>query len=134
MKIFLQQVVRVLLLTAIVVGVIYLTRALGASHLVHEGIWDIIIFSSLVGVGVAGLNMYFVRRGSDQGIVNVFLATTVFRMLLSIIFITLNFFGGLENEVVWIGDFFVVYLFYLVFEIYSIISNLRAISNEGEKQ
>jgi hypothetical protein len=38
----------------------------------------------------------------------------------------------LENEVIWIVNFFVVYLFYLVFEIYSIISNLRANSNDGE--
>ena len=132
MKIFLQQAVRILLVTAGITVLILLLGVLGADSFVHPNIWPIVIFSSLVGLGVAGLNMYFVKKGSDMGIVNVFLATTVFRMLLSIIFITLNFFQGLEQEIVWIADFFVVYLFFLVFEIYSIISNLRAISNEGE--
>ena len=132
MKIFLQQSLKVLGLTVLVVGLVYILQVLEVKGILHSDIWSIVIFSSVVGLGVASINMYFVKKGSDQGIINVFLATTVFRMLFSIIFITLKFFNGLENEVLWIVDFFVVYLFYLVFEIYSIISNLRAISNEGE--
>ena len=132
MKLFLQQVIRTLILTALVVGLVYLFRAINLSDTIHDGIWNIIIFSGLVGVGVAGINMYFVKKTDGSNLVPVFLGTTVFRMLFSIVFISLTFFQGLENEVVWIADFFVVYLFYLVFEIYSILSNLRANSNDGK--
>jgi uncharacterized membrane protein len=132
MKLLLQQVVRTLILTAGVVGLVLLLKALNVTTAIHDGIWIIIIFSAVVGIGVAMINMYFVRKTDGSNNVAVFLGTTVFRMLLSIIFITLQFFQGLENEVIWIVNFFVVYLFYLVFEIYSIISNLRANSNDGE--
>lgn len=134
MNILAQQFVRILILTAVIVGLILGLGALGLESIIHDDIWPIVIFSALVGVGVAFVNMYFVKKGSHLGLVNVFLATTAFRMLLSIIFITVIFYLGLENQLVWIGDFFVVYLFYLVFEIYTIMSNLRAISNEGDPQ
>jgi hypothetical protein len=134
MNILAQQFIRILILTAIIVGLVLGLRALGLDSIIHEEIWPIIIFSAIVGVGVAFVNMYFVKKGSQLGLVNVFLATTAFRMLLSLIFITVTFYLGLENAQVWIGNFFVVYLFYLVFEIYTIMSNLRAISNEGEPQ
>jgi len=132
MKLFLQQIIRTLLLTALVVGLVFLLKALNVDKAIHSGIWDIVIFSAFVGVGVAGINMYFVKKTDGSNLVAVFLGTTVFRMFLSIVFITIQFFNGLENEVVWIADFFMVYLFYLVFEIYSILSNLRANSNDGE--
>lgn len=134
MNILAQQFIRILALTAVIVGLILGLGAVGLDNIIHEAIWPIVIFSGLVGVGVAFVNMYFVKKGSQLGLVNVFLATTAFRMLLSIIFITVIFYLGLENQLVWIGDFFVVYLFYLVFEIYTIMSNLRAISNEGDPQ
>lgn len=132
MKMFLQKAIKLALLTAVIVGLVLLVQLLGAENLVHSGIWGIIIFSSLVGLGVALVNMYFVKGKVQINLVAVFMGTTLFRMLASIIFITIIFFQGLENQIVWIADFFAVYLFYLVFEIYSIISNLRAISNEGE--
>lgn len=134
MNILAQQFIRILALTGLIVGLILGLGALGLDNIIHEEIWPIVTFSGLVGVGVAFVNMYFVKKGSQLGLVNVFLATTAFRMLLSIIFITVIFYLGLENQLVWIGDFFVVYLFYLVFEIYTIMSNLRAISNEGDPQ
>lgn len=132
MKLFLQQALRTLILTAGVAGLVLLLRALNVTTAIHDGIWNIIIFSAVVGIGVAVINMYFVTKTDGTNNVAVFLGTTVFRMLLSIIFITLQFFQGLENEVIWIVNFFVIYLFYLVFEIYSIISNLRANSNDAE--
>ncbi|MCE7996531.1 MAG: hypothetical protein HEP71_31455 [Roseivirga sp.] len=134
MNILAQQFIRILVLTAIIIGLILGLGALGLNNIIHEDIWSIVIFSSLVGVGVAFVNMYFVKKGSQLGLVNVFLATTAFRMMLSIIFITIVFYLGLENAQVWIANFFVIYLFYLVFEIYTIMANLRAISNEGEPQ
>jgi hypothetical protein len=132
MKLFLQQALRTLILTAGVVGIVFLLKALNVTTAIHEGIWNIIIFSAVVGIGVAVINMYFVTKTDGSNNVAVFLGTTVFRMLLSIIFITLQFFQGLESEVIWIVNFFVVYLFYLVFEIHSILSNLRANSNDAE--
>lgn len=132
MKLLLQQGLKTLMLTAAVAVLVLLLKALNVTTAIHEGIWSIIIFSAFVGIGVAVINMYFVTKTDGSNNIAVFLGTTLFRMLLSIIYVTVHFFQGLENELIWIANFFVVYLFYLVFEIHSIISNLRANSNDGE--
>ena len=122
------------MLTAVIAGLVFALQALGLSSIIHEQIWPIVIFSAVIGVLVLGITIYFMRNGAQMGMVSIFMASTALRMILSIIFITVVFFQGLENQLVWISDFFAVYLFYLVFEIYTIMSNLRAISNEGEKK
>jgi hypothetical protein len=59
------------------------------------------------------------------------LGSTTIRMLLSVLIMALLLIGDSENKLLLAVNFFIVYLFYLIFEIYSIITNLRRISKKG---
>jgi hypothetical protein len=45
-----------------------------------------------------------------------------------LVFITIVVLPGIQNIILFIGDFFTIFLFYLVFDIYAFLSNLRPIS------
>ena len=110
-----------------------LTHIEGSERFIHPGIWGIMIFSAFLGALVAFIAGWGISTFDEQSRPNIFLGLTVLRMLVSMIFIGIVLFTGIEDRIVWVADFFGVYLFYLVFEIVSILSNLRAISAEGEK-
>lgn len=129
-----KQVLNTLILTIIVVGLVLgLQQVAGSERFIHPQIWSIVIFSSILGLIIVAINHWGLKTMDAQSRTNLFLGTTVLRLILSMIFIGIMVFTGLEGQIVWVANFFVVYLFFLVFEIYSILSNLRAISREGEK-
>ena len=101
--------------------------------LIHPQFWGILIFSFLLGMLVVFIGDWGMCNMDAQSRPNLFLGLSVMRLILSMIFISIVVFTGLEQRVLWVGNFFMVYLFYLVFEIVTILSKLRAISAEGEK-
>ena len=105
----------------------------GSDRFIHDQVWGILIFSALLGFLVAAIASWGMRSFDAQSRPNVFLGLTVLRMLLSMFFIGIVIFAGVDKKVLWVANFFGIYLFYLVFEILTILSNLRAISTEGEK-
>jgi hypothetical protein len=52
----------------------------------------------------------------------------VIRFIASLVFITISVWPTLQNIIPFIANFFVIFLCYLVFDIYSFLSNLRPIS------
>ncbi|OEK07260.1 hypothetical protein BFP71_04195 [Roseivirga misakiensis] len=123
-----------LIASMLLAGVIFGLHQIEASEkFIHPGIWTIVIFSALLGMLVVAVGHWGLTTLDAQTRTNLFLGLTVMRLLLSMIFIGIVVFAGLEGKVLWVANFFAVYLFYLVFEIYTILSNLRAISTEGEK-
>ena len=92
------------------------------------------VFSGVLGMIVVAIAHWGMSTMDAQSRPNIFLGLTVLRMLLSMAFIGITLYMGIEDRVLWVVNFFAVYLFYLVFEITTILSNLRAISGEGEKQ
>ena len=100
--------------------------------LIHPQFWGILIFSFLLGMLVVFIGDWGMCNMDAQSRPNLFLGLSVMRLILSMIFISIVVFTGLEQRVLWVGNFFMVYLFYLVFEIVTILSKLRAISAEGE--
>ena len=129
-----KQLVSSLVLFGVLVGLFYLLKSIEATaHLVHPQFWGILIFSFILGLLVVFVGDWGMRNMDAQSRPNLFLGLTVMRLILSMIFIGIIVFTGLEQRILWVGNFFMVYLFYLVFEIVTILSNLRAISAEGEK-
>lgn len=129
-----RQILQSLILSTVLVGLVLGLQQLESSQkFIHPQIWSIVIFSALLGLIVVAISHWGIRNMDAQSRPNLFLGLTVLRLILSMIFIGIMVFSGLEDRIIWVGDFFAIYLFYLVFEIYSILSNLRAISAEGEK-
>lgn len=134
MKSITKQVIHSLILAGVLVGLTVLLQSIeSTAKLIHPQVWGILIFSFLLGLLVVFVGDWGMRNMDDQSRPNLFLGLTVLRMILSMIFIGIIVFTGLEQKVLWVGNFFMIYLFYLVFEIVTILSNLRAISAQGEK-
>ena len=134
MKSTVKQTVESLIFSIFLSLIIFgLTFIQASERFIHSGIWGIMIFSAILGTLVAFVASWGISTFDEQSRPNIFLGITVLRMLLSMIFIGTILFMGIEDRIVWIADFFGVYLFYLVFEMVSILSKLRAISAEGEK-
>lgn len=119
-----------LALAALVFG---LQQMESTAQFIHERVWSIVIFSAILGLIVVIIGDWGIRNMDAQSRPNLFLGLTVLRLLLSMGFVGIVLFVGIEDRIIWVANFFAAYLFYLVFEIYSILSNLRAISTEGEK-
>ncbi len=129
-----RQIIESLIFSVVVALIILgLSQIEGADRFIHSGIWGIMIFSAVLGVIVAFIAGWGISSFDEQSRPNIFLGITALRMLLSMVFIGIVLFTGIDDRITWVADFFGVYLFYLVFEIVSILSNLRAISAEGEK-
>lgn len=73
------------------------------------------------------LNSFLLKMLPDN-----FFQISVLAMLLrligSLVFIGVEVWPDMENIILFIADFFVIFLFYLVFDIYAFLSNLRPIS------
>lgn len=128
-----RQIIESLIFSFVLCGLIFGAQQIEMEKsLIHDQIWSIMVFSALLGVVVVAIAHWALNSFDAQSRPNIFIGLTVLRMLLSMIFLGAVIFIGLEERVLWVANFFVVYLFYLVFEIYTILSNLRAISGEGE--
>lgn len=69
--------------------------------------------------------MEFGFKNKREKFVEFYLSTVVIRLLLCIVFVGISFYQGVENAPVFISNFFALYLFYSVFEIYGLYRNLR---------
>lgn len=95
--------------------------------LIHEKIWEIFLFLSILTLSINLLNSFLLKNFSENFLQIIVLAT-ILRFISSLVFIGLQFWTAQENIILFISNFFLIFLFYLVFDIYTIISNLRRIS------
>jgi hypothetical protein len=95
--------------------------------LIHEKIWEIFLFLTVLTLIINLLNSFLLKNFSENFLQIIVLAT-ILRFISSIVFIGLQFWNTSENIILFISNFFLIFLFYLAFDIYSIISNLRQIS------
>ena len=116
--------VKLLLLTLIIAGWVYLFEDVFQLNWVHESIWKIISFF-LILTWLTGVFSHYLLSISKENSVNILLGAIGIRLLGSIAFVALMLFLGQENLILFVINFFVVYLFYLLFDIYMLITNLR---------
>ncbi len=129
-----KQIITSLIVSLVLAAIVFgLQQMESTAQFIHEKVWSIIIFSAILGLIVVIIGDWGIRNMDAQSRPNLFLGLTVLRLLLSMGFVGIVLFVGIEDRIIWVANFFAAYLFYLVFEIYSILSNLRAISTEGEK-
>lgn len=95
---------------------------------IHEKVWFIYLFQVGAGILFFVINYAAYQKG-DQAYVVGSLAALMGKFLLSGVFAAFFILGKLENERWFVLDFMLLYLFFSVFEITVIISNLRAQKN-----
>jgi hypothetical protein len=94
------------------------------SILIHPYVWLAFTFLLIMALGVH-LGIEWVTRKRAQGWVVYYLGIVVSRLLLSVGFLAYFIFSDFEQLYLFIGNYFVLYLFYSGFEIYTLLANLR---------
>jgi len=117
-----------LLFAGLMAGLTALLASLVGTPWLHEKIWSIYLFQAGSGALYLLINYAAWRKG-DQAYVMGSMAALMGRLLLSGAFAAFFILGKLENQLWFVLDFMLLHLFFSVFEISVIISNLRAQKN-----
>jgi lipoprotein signal peptidase len=115
---------RTLILTVFLIIVFFLAKYLGLAHLLHPKKWLILgffvafyfLFHRVIAFGL---------QEKQKNFIPFYLATVVLRLILCLIFIGVELYFGLQQQELFVSNFFVLYLFYTVFEIWNLSRNLR---------
>lgn len=96
-------------------------------QILSESIWTIFYFMVIMSYLVSFLAFWLYKK-SPENFLQIKLLGMVIRILASLTFIAVIVWRGEENIILFIANFFILFLFYLIFDIYTFISNLRPIS------
>jgi len=109
--------------TFILIVLAYLSREVFLLHFIHATAEFIILFLFLQAL----LTLYLTKLGfrDRSRFALYYMAATVFRFLFSVIVIFFALYMGVNQAVIFIVNFMIVYLLFVVFEIYTLITNLR---------
>lgn len=124
MKQIIRLTVKLILLSLLILGVAYLIEGIFGLQWIHESIKKIVSFF-LVLTWLTGIFTHYLLSISKENSVNILLGAIGIRLLGSIGFVAVMLLLGQENLILFVINFFVVYLFYLLFDIYMLIANLR---------
>ena len=113
-----------LLFTGILIIVFFLSDALGFGKWLHPEKWIILSFF----VAISYLFHTLIKQGmanKRENFVPFYLSTIVLRLILCSVFIGIELYFGVSKVTLFIINFFVLYLFYTIFEISNLYRNLR---------
>ena len=96
-------------------------------QIIHESIWSIFGFVAGLAYFLTVVTRWLYLK-SPENLLSLKLLGMIIRILSSLGFIGILVVLGLENIILFIANFFIIFLFYMVFDIYIFISNLRPIS------
>lgn len=111
--------------------VFFIAEKLGLKQVFHQEKWVILIFLSALSYLMHLLNTEGMANNGDK-FINYYLVFTVIRFVGSLIFVAVYLILGVESEVLFILNFFALYLCFTMFEIINLYRNLRRFS-EGLK-
>ena len=112
------------LLTFILIIVFFSAKYLGIEYLFHPNKWLILCFFVAFSFLFHRV-IEFGLREKQKNFIPFYLSTIVLRLILSLIFIGIELYLGLQNQELFILNFFVLYLFYTIFEIWNLSRKLR---------
>ena len=96
-------------------------------QIIHESIW--IIFGFIAGLSyLLGFITQWLYIKSPENLLSLKLLGMVIRILSTLGFIATYAVLDLENIILFIANFFIIFLFYMIFDICIFISKLRPIS------
>ena len=113
-------------ITMVVAGLILLLSSF-LPQIIHESIWSIFGFVVILSYLLSVVTQWLYLK-SPENLLSLKLLGMVIRILSSLGFIGILAVLDLENIILFIANFFIIFLFYLIFDIYIFISNLRPIS------
>ena len=111
------------IITMVVAGLILLLNFF-LPQIIHESIWSIFGFVAGLAYLLTVVTRWLYLK-SPENLLSLKLLGMIIRILSSLGFIGILVVLGLENIILFIANFFLIFLFYMIFDIYIFISNLR---------
>lgn len=124
MNIFKTHLGLLTVLTLVLCGVVFILNSVWPGPWIHAKIWWIILFYSIL-TGVTGMISIHLLKKDKLNFASTILGSAVFRLIFSLAFVFIVLWAGDENILWFVVNFFAIYLLYLLFDIYSLITNLR---------
>lgn len=115
---------KLILLSLLLGGVIYVIQQYIKPVWIHESMWTIMAFFIIL-TWITGMFTHYLLQLSKENSVSILLGGIGLRLLSSIGFVAVMLMLGVENIILFIVNFFIVYFLYLLFDIYMLIANLR---------
>ena len=111
------------MVSILLAGILLLLEFL-VPQLVHSTVWTIFGFMAGLSYLLSIVTLWLYSKSPEN-----FFALKILGMLIRTLSAT-GFIGilvvmGLENIILFIANFFIIFLFYMIFDIYTFISNLR---------
>jgi hypothetical protein len=123
MNAYKQHALRLMMMVA---GLALLIWAIGmaAPKATHALVWWVLGFMGALGL-LTGLLVIWGAKNYKQSFTTFFFIGMIARFFASIIFITVVVVLGMQAVLLFVANFFVLYLCFQVFEITSLVTNLR---------
>lgn len=124
MRNYLNYAYKVILFSLILIGTALLFRYFLKPVWIHDKIGTLVWFYFILNL-VTGLFTQYLVKINEGHSVSILLGTSVIRLLASLCFVFVILWTGTENLLWFVVNFFIIYLLYLLFDIYLFITNLR---------
>ncbi|ERM81893.1 hypothetical protein P872_07075 [Rhodonellum psychrophilum GCM71 = DSM 17998] len=124
MKPILIFTLKVLSFSLVIAGIVYSLQNFIMPELIHESVWKVLSFFALL-VWASGLFVQYLMKLSKENSSNILLGATVIRFIASAGFVAILLVLGVENKILFVANFFAIYFLFLLFDIYSLMANLR---------
>jgi hypothetical protein len=115
------------LLFSLAIAVLIGVLSLVFPFLIHEKIWNIYFFLMIFSFLISLLSGFLLKSFSEN-FFQIMVLAMILRFIGTLVFIGIAVWPSMENIILFIADFFIIFLCYLVFDIYTFLSNLRPIS------
>jgi Fe2+ transport system protein B len=124
MNLYKQHALRLLFMVA---GLALLVWAIGvaAPQAIHLLVWWVLLFFAVLTL-LTGIFVLWGARKFKKSFTAFFFTAMIIRFFASVIFITVAVVAGIQAVLLFVANFFVLYLCFQVFEITSLVTNLRA--------
>ncbi len=119
--------IKLIVYSLLIGGIFFLLENFTPLNWVHDTVWATLSFFIIL-TWLTGMFSHYLLELSKDNSVNILLGATAVRFLASIGFVAIMLFLGQDNLILFVVNFFIIYFFYLLFDIYMLMANLRPIS------
>lgn len=125
-RFFIKLIILTIILSIIIIGV----QQISIINLIDQYIWEMVILLFSITSISHTISYIGTLRKPEESLLFSF-ASIGIHFLLSIVSITILIFNGIENTNTFFFNFLVLYFCYTLFDIYSLITNLRPNSKKS---
>ena len=126
------QLLRLLAFSGVILLLILVLDFIPATAaLIHEQAYGLYAFMTVLSFVLSFATFTFMKNTDQESWTGLFMGVMVVRLLFTAGYIGIVLYLGVENRLLLVINLFVVYLFYMGFEIMGLVTNLRAISKKA---